>query len=96
MYLHIFARFHAKTGAESGVRQAIATVLGPTREEPGCLAIHSFRSVQDGQLFFIHSTWQDEEAFDRHAELPHTVAFLDEVATLIDHPLEIVRTERLE
>lgn len=34
-------------------------------------------------------------AFELHAELPHTVAFIDEVSALIDHPVQAVRTRQL-
>ena len=34
----------------------------------------------------------DESAFDRHAQLPHTMRFVDKIQTLIDHPLEATRT----
>lgn len=95
MHLYIFVQFHAKAGCESDVERALLEVLGPTREEPGCLAIHAYRPVRDGRLFYVHSKWQDEAAFDRHAELPHTVAFLDEVSALIDHPRQTVRTHLL-
>ena len=43
------------------------------------------RSVRDDRLFYIHSKWQDEAAFNRHAELPHTLVFIDEGSALIDH-----------
>jgi quinol monooxygenase YgiN len=93
VHLYIFAEFHAKAGCEGGVERALLKVLGPSRGEPGCLAIHAFRSVRDDRLFYIHSKWEDEAAFDRHAALPHTVAFVDEVSPLIDHPVQAVRTE---
>jgi quinol monooxygenase YgiN len=41
---------------------------------------------------YIHSRCNDEAAFDRHAQLPHTVQFLEMVQPLIDHPLEVTRT----
>ena len=53
------------------------------------------RSLRDPGLFYIHSRWIDEAAFDIHAELPHTRAFLQRVEPLIDHPLEAVRTSLL-
>ena len=62
MELFIFARFHARAGA---------------------------------QLFYIHSRWTDEAAFERHAGLPHTVQFLERVQTLIDHPLDVTRSEQV-
>jgi quinol monooxygenase YgiN len=94
--LYVFARFHAKPGFERGVEQEIMKVLGPTREEPECLGANMFRSVRDGRLFYIHSKWQSEAAFDRHGDQPYTKAFVDAVVTLIDHPLDVVRTQLLD
>ena len=91
--LYVFARFHAKSGSERNVEQAIVKVLGPTRKEPGCLGANLFRSVRDDRLFYIHSKWQDEAAFDWHGDQAHTKAFLEEVAPLIDHPLDVARTQ---
>ena len=47
-------------------------------------------------MFFIHSRWRDEAAFSGHATLPHTKQFIERVQALIDHPLDISRTERLQ
>lgn len=91
----IFARFHAPPGNEDAVAEALLDVLAPTREEPGCLSIHAFRSIRDSQLFYVHSHWTDEAAFDLHAKLPHTVRFLERVQPLIDHPLDVNRTEQI-
>ncbi len=92
MELFIFARFHARAGNESAIEAALNKVLGPTREEAGCLNIHAFRSTRDPQLFYIHSRWTDEEAFDRHAKLPHTVRFMECVKPLIAQPLDVTRS----
>jgi quinol monooxygenase YgiN len=94
--LVIFGRFHARPGQAEPLAEAIAAVLPPTRAEPGCLAIEAFRSLRDPDLFFIHSRWPDEAAFERHAGLAHTLAFLDRAASLIDHPLDIQRTQALQ
>ena len=93
MELFIFARFHAGTGNERAVAEALLDVLPPTRQEPGCLSIHAFRSTRDPRLFHIHSRWKDEAAFDAHAELAHTVRFIARVSPLIDHPLDITRSQ---
>ena len=95
MELFIFARFHARPGNEAAVAEAMRDGLAPTREEPGCLRIQHYRSIRDPQLFFIHSVWKDEAAFENHAGLPHTVRFLERVEPLIDHPLDVARTERI-
>ena len=96
MELFIFARFHAAEGRAEEVAAALHEVVPPTRREPGCLAIEAFRSTGDPRLFFIHSRWQDEAAFELHATLPHTVRFIARVETLIDHPLDIIRSRPLE
>ena len=39
--------------------------------------------------------WQDRAAFDRHAELPHTIRFVETVEPLLDHPFKVMLAERL-
>jgi quinol monooxygenase YgiN len=77
------------------VADALADVMPPSRAEPGCLRIGAFRSTRDPQLFFVHSCWRDEAAFDRHTALPHTLRFVERVSAAIDHPLEVERTRPL-
>jgi len=96
MELFIFARFHARSGNEGAVAEAILDNLAPSREEPGCLNIHAFRSTRDPQLFYIHSRWKDEAAFENHAGLPHTLRFLERVHPLTDHPLDVTRAGRID
>jgi quinol monooxygenase YgiN len=95
MELYIFGRFHASPGNEAALADAIANVLAPTREEAGCIGVQAFRSIRDPRLFYIHSRWIGEEAFEIHAALPHTVRFIERVEPLIDHPLDVARTELL-
>jgi quinol monooxygenase YgiN len=95
MELFIFARFRARPGNEGAVAAAILDGLAPTRAEPGCISSHGFRSIRDPQLFFIHSRWKDQAAFELHATLPHTVRFIERVEPLIDHPLDVNRTQQI-
>ena len=91
--LFVFGRFHALAGCEDALRKAVHDVVTPTRQEAGCLSIHGFRSIRDPRLFYIHARWVDEAAFDRHANLPHTVEFLKQVEQLTDHPLDVTRAQ---
>jgi quinol monooxygenase YgiN len=93
--LTLFGRFHAREGMEAEVAAALAEVVPPTRAEAGCLSIAAYRANADGRLFFLCSHWTDEAAFEAHAALPHTVAFLRRVQPLIDHPLDVNRARRL-
>jgi quinol monooxygenase YgiN len=46
--------------------------------------------------FMSTPRWKDEAAFDLHAQLPHTVRFVAQVQTLIDHPMDMNRTHALD
>ena len=96
MEQYVFVRLQAREGEESAVEQALHDVAGPSREERGCLSFHLFRSMRDRRLFFIHSRWMDEAAFQRHAKLPHTVRFLGRVDVLLDQPRDVTRTELMD
>ncbi|HUH91526.1 MAG TPA: putative quinol monooxygenase [Casimicrobiaceae bacterium] len=95
MEVFVFARLHAGPGKREAVRQAMFEVQGPTRQEPGCLAYGAFQSVRDADEFYIHSHWVDMAAFERHANLPHTVQFVEAVEPLLDHPFKATLSERL-
>jgi quinol monooxygenase YgiN len=92
---YVFVRLHAREGEESRVEEALREVVGPSREEAGCLSFHTFRSVRDPRLFYIHSRWVDEVVFQEHARRPHTVRFLERVDALLDQPRDVARTERI-
>ncbi len=92
MELYIFARFYAREGSEGAVEEALQAVLEPSRGEPGCLAIHAFRSTRDDRLFHIHSRRTNEAAFENHATLPHTAQFVERMEKLTDHPLDVTRS----
>ncbi|HEY4941219.1 MAG TPA: putative quinol monooxygenase [Rhizomicrobium sp.] len=96
MQLDTIVRFHAREGQEAAIAAAMREAAPAVRAEPGCLGIEYFRSTRDARLFYIHSRWADEAAFQVHADLPHTVRFLEQVEAAIDHDLEVTRLRPLE
>lgn len=94
--LTIFARFHARDGQQDEVAAELHDTVARVKKEPGCLAIEVYRSVRDSRLFFLHSRWVNEAAFDRHVGLPETNRFVDRVQPLIDHPFDVTRTHLLQ
>jgi quinol monooxygenase YgiN len=93
--LYIFARFHAREGMAERVAETMREMLPPVRAERDCLAIAVFRSIHDSRLFYLHSRWRNEAAFELHATLPHTRRFIETVQPLIDHPLDVARVKPL-
>ncbi|MGB0036798.1 MAG: putative quinol monooxygenase [Candidatus Acidiferrales bacterium] len=96
MEQYIFVRLHAREGEEKAVEEVLLEVACPSREETGCLSFHVFRSMRDRRLFYIHSRWVDDAAFQKHAELPHTVRFLKRVDALLDQARDVARTEMID
>jgi quinol monooxygenase YgiN len=94
--LYGFVRLHAREGEQHAVERALREVTKLSREEAGCLSIQAFQSIRDRRLFFIHSRWVDEAAFQLHGGLPHTVRFLELVDPLLDQPREVAKTEMVE
>ena len=95
MELVIVGRFHARPGQEETVAAALQEVTPQTRREADCRSVAVYRSLRDPRLFYVHSRWPDEAAFERHAALPHTVRFIETVEPLLDHPLDVARTTQL-
>ena len=91
MELFILARFHARVGKQEAVATALLDETLASRADPGCLAHQAYRSTRDPRLFFIHSQWVDEAAFETHAQLPHTTRFIERVEPLIHHKLDVTR-----
>jgi quinol monooxygenase YgiN len=76
-------------------RQELLRVIEASRTEAGCLGIHAFESLREPFIFAIHSEWEDEAAFDLHAELPHTVRFLRTAEDLLTHPVQGLRSREI-
>jgi len=93
--LFTFARLHARVGNEDALAGALRDVHGPTSREPECLVHQIYRSIRDARLYYVHSLWKNERAFEKHVELPHTVHFAQRVEKLIDHPLEVTRAKQI-
>lgn len=94
--LSTIGRFLAREGCEEALEAAIRESWAPARAEPGCVRIEWFRSIRNPRLFFVHSRWADEAAFEIHAELPHTVTFIEKAERLMDHPLDVTRIRALD
>jgi quinol monooxygenase YgiN len=95
MELFIFARFHARESNEAAAMAVLREQTTAVRGEPGCLAIQGYRCIRDPRLFYIHSRWTSDAAFEVHAGLARTVEFKKRMESLIDHPFEATRTRPL-
>ena len=96
MPLHTFVHFEPIPGKEQQLREELRSLLDPTRAEPGCIRIHLYEALRDPLVFYIHSEWVDEAAFDKHAKLPHMTRFLSLAGALVTHPVKGIRTKQID
>src|SRR5258708_37572282 len=92
---HFLVHFQPHPGKEMEFREEMLRVIQPTRAEVGCLSIRAFESVREPRMFAIHSEWVDEAAFDLHAQLPHTLRFMQAAENLLTHPVQGLRTREI-
>jgi quinol monooxygenase YgiN len=95
MKLFIFARFHSRENQDETVASVLRRQIDCVRSEPGCITIGAYRSTRSPRLFFLHSIWIDEAAFEVHAALPNTVQFVERIESLVDHPLDVTRSRSI-
>ena len=95
MPMDFIVRFEPQPGKAGEFRDALLAVVGPTRAEPGCIAIRVYESVGEPARFAIHSEWVDEAEFALHARLPHTVRFLAAAKELLTHPVDGLRAREI-
>ena len=94
--LFIFARFHAKEGEENAASSLLREEVRAAQGDLGCITHEAYRSTRDPSLFFIHSRWVDEAAFEEHLKMRHTIRFAEHIEPLLDHELQVTRTRPLE
>ena len=95
MSMHFFVRFEPRPGKDSEFRAEMLRVIEITKTEADCLTIHAFESLREPLIFAIYSEWVDQAAFERHAQLPHTVRFIQAAENLLTHPVHGLRMNRI-
>jgi quinol monooxygenase YgiN len=65
------AQLKAKAGEVEAVKQALGSLVGPTRKEEGCIHYILHQDVKDETKFMFYEVWADEEAFKQHGKTPH-------------------------
>ncbi len=75
--------FQARPGKEAELRAALTEVVGPTRQEDGCLFYDLHVSADDPSKFLFHESWASKthhEAHDRTAHIQRLRARINELS----------------
>jgi quinol monooxygenase YgiN len=68
------AMVKAKPGQEDAVKEALLSLVEPTRNEPGCLCYNLHQSKADPTQFMFYEQWASKEDLAAHGKTPHMKA----------------------
>ena len=72
-------------------KAAIAVVCAATWQEPGCISYDFSFDAADPCVMRVFEQWQSEDDLTAHLQLPHTVAFLGLLGTLVSGAPDVKR-----
>ena len=85
--ISVIATTRAKSGHEDEVRKGFASLVEPSRKEPGCLRYDVLEDAHYTGRFFTYEEWASEDAL--HTHLHVNKASLDKVKAMLAEDLRI-------
>ncbi|WP_380178126.1 putative quinol monooxygenase [Kalamiella sp. sgz302252] len=89
--VRIVAKFTARAGKADELKRVLNAGVKPARAEAGCVHYDLYRSVEDGNVFLFHETWQDAQAVDIHGGQPHFKTLMADAEPLLAQPPEVIK-----
>ncbi|MHC4402599.1 MAG: putative quinol monooxygenase [Planctomycetota bacterium] len=78
------AEVKAKEGEEDRVKEALRSLVGPTRKEKGCIHYILQQAAKDKTKFMFYEVWASREALKEHGQTPHMKAMGPKLKGLTD------------
>jgi len=90
------AMVKAKPGHEDAVKEALLSVVEPTRKELGCLCYNLHQSKADPTQFMFYEQWASKGDLDAHGKTPHMKGLGAKLKDKVDKGAGVVFYELLE
>jgi quinol monooxygenase YgiN len=94
-YLTVVAELTAKPGKENDLRDALAGLIEPTRNEDGCVEYVLHESTDRPGRFVFYENWKSREALDQHLRTPYLQALSARSGELLAEPARILTYTRI-
>ncbi len=85
----VLARLKAKLGKEEQLKEALVSLLEPTRRETGCINYDLHLGSEDKAIFMFYENWSSTKDWEAHLESDHLKAFVSRADELLAEPLDI-------
>lgn len=84
--VRIMARITARPESVAALRDVLRELVGPSRDEPGCLGYELLHNQDDPVEFVTIELWADQAAADAHMATPHVAAAIARAGALLAAP----------
>ncbi len=93
--LTIVAKFKAKPGKESELKEMLLGLIKPTRAEEGCVNYDLHQSQEDPGVFIFHENWTSRAHLDKHLASEHVKKAVARLGGLAQGGMEIYFLDRI-
>jgi len=80
--LTVVAAFQARPGKEIDLKNALISLIAPTRQEAGCINYDLHQLPDDPAKFLFYENWQSKAHLDAHMQTPHLKKLIPRVDEL--------------
>ena len=87
--ISLIAVLKAKPGKTDDLKQALAALVQPARQEPGNVEYALFQLRDASDTFYVRESWHGQAGLDAHIALPHFQAFVAQMDALLAEPLRL-------
>ena len=94
-HIHVFAILTAQPGKEQILRDALLTMIEPTKKEPGCISYMLHGDPKNPATFYFFEIYKDQAATDFHMNSPHLAAVLEKIGPILANPPVLAETKLL-
>ena len=94
--LTVVARVKAKAETLDAVKEMLRALVGPTRQEPGCITYVLHQSTDDPCSFVFLESWKSQGDLDEHLQKPYLQAFIGQADAVLAEPLDVTLWQALE
>ena len=79
----VLAILRARAGKADQVKEVLESLIGPTRQEAGCITYDLHQGYEDKDLFMFYENWSSHDAWDKHMQTEHLLSFRAQAGELL-------------
>lgn len=78
----------AKLGKEAELKQALVSVIKPSRAEKTCIEYRLHQDTSNPAQFILYENWESKEAHQLQFTKPYILEFVDQIGDLLAKPYQ--------